>query len=124
MDLTVNRVARLPVLLVITFRPEFQPPWAGQPHVTMLALNRLGQRQVAALVVGLAGCLASQYLATWIILRLGSREDAATALQRATPVGQQAEYISRALGIVEPYLPAAKLQLAEEGPAGALERAS
>src|SRR5207248_2243965 len=54
-DLTVNRVARLPVLLVITFRPEFQPPWGGQPHVTVLALNRLGQREVAALVLGLAG---------------------------------------------------------------------
>jgi transcriptional regulator GlxA family with amidase domain len=64
------------------------------------------------------GCLASQYLATWIILRLGSREDAAIALRRVTPVGQQAEYISRALGIVEPYLPAAKLQLAEKRPAG------
>jgi predicted ATPase len=55
MDLTVSRVARLPLLLVITFRPEFQPPWGGQPHVTMLALSRLGQRQVAALVRGLAG---------------------------------------------------------------------
>jgi len=55
MDLTVGRVARLPVLLVITFRPEFQPVWSGQPHVTVLTLNRLGQRQVAALVLGLAG---------------------------------------------------------------------
>jgi transcriptional regulator GlxA family with amidase domain len=51
------------------------------------------------------GCLASQYLATWIILRLGSREDVATALHRVTPVGQQAEYIARAVGAVEPYLP-------------------
>ena len=33
----------LPVLLVATFRPEFQPPWAGQPHVTVMALNRLGR---------------------------------------------------------------------------------
>ena len=55
MDLTVARAARLAVLLVITFRPEFQPPWSGQPHVTVLALNRLEQRQVAALVMGLAG---------------------------------------------------------------------
>ena len=54
-DLAVGRVARLPILLVLTFRPEFQPPWAGQPHVTSLALNRLGQRQVASLVLGLAG---------------------------------------------------------------------
>jgi transcriptional regulator GlxA family with amidase domain len=51
------------------------------------------------------GCLASQYLATWIILRLGSREDVEAALQRVTPVGQQADYIARALGAVEPYLP-------------------
>ncbi len=55
MDLTVSRIARLPVLLVITFRPEFQHGWAGQPHVTVLALNRLGQRQVAALILGLSG---------------------------------------------------------------------
>jgi class 3 adenylate cyclase len=36
LDLMVDRVRRLPVLLVITFRPEFQAVWSGQPHVTML----------------------------------------------------------------------------------------
>ena len=55
LDLTVDRVRRLPVLLVITFRPEFQPPWGGQPHVTSLALNRLGERDGEALVQTLAG---------------------------------------------------------------------
>ena len=55
LDLTVDRVSRLPVLLVITFRPEFQHAWSGQPHVTMLALNRLGGRDGAALVERLAG---------------------------------------------------------------------
>src|SRR5262249_41448139 len=39
LDLTVDRLRRLPVLLAITFRPEFQPPWAGRPHVTNFALN-------------------------------------------------------------------------------------
>ena len=34
LDLTVERVRSLPVLLIVTFRPEFQPPWTGQPHVT------------------------------------------------------------------------------------------
>ena len=53
--MAVDRVRRLPVLLVITFRPEFQAPWAGQPHVATLALNRLGEREVAALILGLAG---------------------------------------------------------------------
>ena len=55
LDLTVDRVRRLPVLLVVTFRPEFQHAWTGQPHVTMLALNRLGGRDGAALVERLAG---------------------------------------------------------------------
>ena len=50
LDLTLDRVARLPVLLVVTFRPEFQHAWSGQPHVTTLALNRLGGHDGAALV--------------------------------------------------------------------------
>ena len=55
LDLTVDRVRRLPVLLVITFRPEFQPPWGGRSDVTSLALNRLGERDGEALVQKLAG---------------------------------------------------------------------
>src|SRR5439155_20094784 len=42
LDLTLDRVSRLPVLVVVTFRPEFQHATGAQPHVTMLALNRLG----------------------------------------------------------------------------------
>jgi class 3 adenylate cyclase/predicted ATPase len=55
LDLTLDRVARLPVLLVVTFRPEFQHAWSGQAHVAALALNRLGGNDSAALVEGLAG---------------------------------------------------------------------
>ena len=33
------------VLVLITFRPEFQPPWIGQAHVTTLTMSRLGRRQ-------------------------------------------------------------------------------
>src|SRR5262249_33273781 len=44
LDLIVERVSCLPVLLIVTFRSEFQPPWTGQPHVTLLALNRLDRR--------------------------------------------------------------------------------
>jgi hypothetical protein len=42
-------------LLIITFRPEFQQAWSGQPHVTALALSRLRKRDVTALVRELAG---------------------------------------------------------------------
>jgi class 3 adenylate cyclase/tetratricopeptide (TPR) repeat protein len=52
LDRTVARVADLPVLLVITFRPEFQPTWVGQPHVTMLPLSRLGRRDGAGIIAG------------------------------------------------------------------------
>jgi predicted ATPase len=55
LDLIIDRVRRLPVMLAVTFRPEFQPPWGGRPHVTSLTLSRLGEREGAALVQKLAG---------------------------------------------------------------------
>ena len=62
----------MPVLLVITFRPEFQHAWGGQPHVTTLALNRLGGRDGAALVNELAGNAA---LAAEIVDEIVARTD-------------------------------------------------
>ena len=50
LDLSIDRVRHLPVLLAITFRPEFRPPWGGRSHVMNLALNRLGERDGEALV--------------------------------------------------------------------------
>jgi class 3 adenylate cyclase len=52
---TVDRIKTLPVLLIITFRPEFNAPWVGQSHVTSLALNRLGEREAAAIIARLVG---------------------------------------------------------------------
>ena len=54
-DLVVDRIERLPVLLVVTFRPEFAPRWTGRPHVTLLTLNRLGRNESAALIDHLSG---------------------------------------------------------------------
>jgi class 3 adenylate cyclase/predicted ATPase len=45
LDLLVDRVATLRVLVIITFRPEFTPPWIGRPHVMLLTLTRLPLRQ-------------------------------------------------------------------------------
>ncbi len=72
LDLTIDRVRRLPVLLAITFRPEFQPPWAGRSHVTSLALNRLGERDGEALVQKLAGNAA---LTAEIVAEIVERTD-------------------------------------------------
>ena len=55
LELTVERVRSLPALLIITFRPDFQPPWSGQPQVTSLTLNRLDRRDRIALVEQIAG---------------------------------------------------------------------
>ena len=60
LDLIVERVSSLPVLLIVTFRSEFRPPWTGEPHVTTLALNRLDRRERAALVSQIAGGKALQ----------------------------------------------------------------
>ena len=50
LDRTVAHIAKLPVLMVVTFRPEFQPTWVGQPHVTMRPLSRLGRGDSASLL--------------------------------------------------------------------------
>ncbi|WP_171948081.1 ATP-binding protein [Bradyrhizobium erythrophlei] len=52
---TVGQIKTLPVLLIVTFRPEFSAPWAGQSHVTSLKLNRLAENEAAAIVAGLVG---------------------------------------------------------------------
>ena len=46
----VDRTPARGVLLIITFRPEFEPPWIGQPHVTALTLSRLTRREVEGLI--------------------------------------------------------------------------
>jgi class 3 adenylate cyclase/predicted ATPase len=55
LDLAVERVRSLPALLVVTSRPEFDPPRIGQPQVTMLVLNRLDRREQTTLVAQTAG---------------------------------------------------------------------
>ena len=53
--LTVERLHALPILLIITHRPDFQPPWVGHPHVTTMTLNRLGRRERMAMVEHVTG---------------------------------------------------------------------
>ena len=51
----LDRIASLRLLLIVTFRPEFEPPWIGRPYVTTLAINRLGQRDISAMIDGVVG---------------------------------------------------------------------
>ena len=55
LNLVIQRVQRLPALVVITFRPEFIPPWTNHAHVTRLSLSRLTRRHgsvIAQRVIG------------------------------------------------------------------------
>jgi class 3 adenylate cyclase len=72
LDLTIERARSLPVLLIVTFRSEFQPPWTGQSQVTMLTLNRLDRRDRIALVEQIAGDKA---LPDELIAQIAERTD-------------------------------------------------
>ena len=60
------------VLLLLTFRPEFPPPWRGRPHATLISLNRLPRRQSAALAGAVAGGRA---LPAAVLQRIVARAD-------------------------------------------------
>ena len=51
----VDRTPSLRALLIVTFRPEFEPPWIGRPYVTALTINRLAQRDVNAVIDRVVG---------------------------------------------------------------------
>ena len=55
LDLIIDRVPALRILVIITFRPEFAPPWSGHAHVTSLGLNRLPPRQRAEMIASITG---------------------------------------------------------------------
>jgi predicted ATPase len=51
----VDRIRALRVLLIVTYRPEFEPPWIGRPHVAALSVNRLGEREIAVMIDRIIG---------------------------------------------------------------------
>jgi class 3 adenylate cyclase/energy-coupling factor transporter ATP-binding protein EcfA2 len=55
MKLTIERIRELPVLTIITYRPEFTAPWIGDDHVSLLALNRLARKERTRMAKRLLG---------------------------------------------------------------------
>ena len=51
----IDRIRSLAALLIITHRPEFNPPWIGRPHVAAVTVNRLGEREIAAMIDRVTG---------------------------------------------------------------------
>ncbi|MGH8065231.1 MAG: adenylate/guanylate cyclase domain-containing protein [Candidatus Entotheonellia bacterium] len=55
LSLLVDQIPTVAMLSVLTFRPEFVPPWAARSHMTPITLNRLERPQVKAIITQLAG---------------------------------------------------------------------
>ena len=72
LDRVTERIVDWPVLLLAMFRPEFQPPWTGQPHVTVLTLARLDRSDTALIIANVAG---NEALPSEIIEEIAERTD-------------------------------------------------
>jgi predicted ATPase len=55
LDLLIDRAPTIRVLVILTFRSEFAPPWVGRPQVTLVTLNRLPRRQRAEMIAHVTG---------------------------------------------------------------------
>jgi transcriptional regulator GlxA family with amidase domain len=78
-------------------------PWVQEAGIDVLNQPFFAKNNVATA----GGCLASPYLAAWIIARLEGIEAAQSALHYVAPVGEKEAYVSRAMGHIAPYLPEA-----------------
>jgi transcriptional regulator GlxA family with amidase domain len=83
-------------------------PWVIEAGVEVLDAPFVAHGNVATA----GGCLASQYLAAWMIARLASLRDAEEAIHYVAPVGEKAAYVERALAAITPFLPADKTEAA------------
>lgn len=82
-------------------------PWVQEAGVEILNQAFFAQGNLATA----GGCLASQYLATWIIARLEGIEAAESAMHYVAPVGEKEDYVKRAMRNITPYLPQKQIAL-------------
>lgn len=75
-------------------------PWVIEAGVNVIDVPFIAHGNVATA----GGCLAAQYLATWLIARGGSLRDAEEAMHYVAPVGEKNAYVARALDVVRPYV--------------------
>lgn len=76
-------------------------PWVQEAGVEVLHQPFYADANVATA----GGCLASQYLAAWVIARFEGLEAAKSALHYVAPVGEKEQYVDRAISNIAPYLP-------------------
>jgi transcriptional regulator GlxA family with amidase domain len=92
-------IGDLPACTDLTTRP-----WVIDAGVPVLEAPFVAHGNIATA----GGCLAAQYLATWMIARGASLGDAEQAMHYVAPVGEKDSTVARAIAVVTPFLPAAK----------------
>ena len=88
-------------------------PWVIEAGVTVLDAPFVAHGNVATA----GGCLASQYLAGWMIARGASLEDMQEALHYVAPVGEKVEYVNRATAVILPFMAPVGAPAKEQAPA-------
>jgi transcriptional regulator GlxA family with amidase domain len=76
-------------------------PWVEEAGIKVLDQPFIAHGNVATA----GGCLASHYLAAWVIARLAGWKAAESVVHYVAPVGQKEEYVERAIAVVKHYLP-------------------
>jgi transcriptional regulator GlxA family with amidase domain len=77
-------------------------PWVEEAGVRVVERPFIAHGNVATA----GGCLASHYLAAWVISRLAGREKAEAVLRYVAPVGEKDEYVERAMAAIGEFIPA------------------
>lgn len=75
-------------------------PWVIEAGVNVIDAPLVAHGNAATA----GGCLASQYLAAWMIARGASRDAARSALHYVAPVGEKETYVERAMAVITPFL--------------------
>jgi transcriptional regulator GlxA family with amidase domain len=83
-------------------------PWVEEAGVAVLNQPFVAKGNVATA----GGCLASQYLAAWVIARLAGVEEARSAMHYVAPVGEKDDYVERAMRNIMPFMETAPLATA------------
>ncbi|KQX19285.1 MULTISPECIES: DJ-1/PfpI family protein [unclassified Sphingomonas] len=94
-------IGALPACTDLTTRP-----WVIEAGIEVIDAPFVAHGNVATA----GGCLASHYLAAWLIARSASVEDAAAAIHYVAPVGEKQAWIDRAMAVIAPFVGSARAQ--------------
>ncbi|MCG8544889.1 MAG: AAA family ATPase [Alphaproteobacteria bacterium] len=96
------RIVDQPIFILITYRTEFDPPWADHPHLTSIVLNRLGRKQAAEIAHSVGG----QELVDAIVERIALRADGVPLFVEELTKSVLESYVSKDESTVDDLIPA------------------